>query len=247
MEFQGGGVTSLLCENRDVVGGCATVLAASEAYPLWAPHYSSETAVSSMEDELVAAITPPLKGLRLLDVGCGTGRRLRDVEAGHAIGVDLCPEMIAAGADQLQWRPRVKTVVGDVRSLPFPDCSFDVVWCRLMIGHVADCGAVYRELARVTTPDGRVIVSDFHEDAYAAGHRRSFRAGESVIEVEHHVHSLARQLREAADAGLESVAIKEGCIGASVEEFYRSANLADRFREHLGLPVVLALAFRRSA
>ena len=32
-----------------------TALGAAEAYPLWAPHYSTETAVSWIEDELVAA------------------------------------------------------------------------------------------------------------------------------------------------------------------------------------------------
>ena len=224
-----------------------TVLGAAEAYPLWAPHYSTETAVSWIEDELVAAMTPPLAGLRLLDAGCGTGRRLRDVEAEQAVGVDLCPEMIEAGAADLKGCPRVRTLTGDVRALPFADGSFDVVWCRLVIGHVAECGRVYRELARVTAPGGRLIVTDFHEEAYAAGHRRTFRADNAVVEVEHHVHGLSHQLQEAARAGLESLAVKEGRVGPSVEGLYRSSGKSDRFLEHVGLPVVLALRFRRSA
>jgi len=223
------------------------VLAASDAYPLWAANYSAETAVSSIENELVAALTPPLAGLRLLDAGCGTGRRLREVQAEQAVGIDSCREMIAAGAPDLKGHARVKALIADVRAMPFADGSFDVVWCRLVIGHVADAGSVYGELARVTAPGGRVIVSDFHEDAYARGHRRTFRAHDGVVEVQHHVHSLSAQLRYARDAGLQDVAAREGRVGASVEPFYRSSGMGDRFSEHLGLAVVLALSFQRSA
>jgi len=223
------------------------VLAAAEAYRLWAPSYSAETAISQIDDELVAGMTPPLAGLRLLDAGCGTGRRLLDVDAEQAVGIDVSAEMLDAGARELADRPRIRTVQGDARALPFADASFDVAWCRLMIGHVPDCRPVYRELARVVAPNGRVIVSDFHAVAYAAGHRRTFRAGEQVHEVEHYVHDLATQLRAAADAGLESIAVKEGCVGSTVEHFYRSSRQSDRYREHQGLPVVLALSFRRAA
>ena len=51
-------------------------LSADEAYALWAPTYSEETAVSLLEDQLVADMSPRLAGLRLIDVGCGTGRRM---------------------------------------------------------------------------------------------------------------------------------------------------------------------------
>jgi malonyl-CoA O-methyltransferase len=224
-----------------------TILAASEAYPLWAPNYAAETAISWIENELVSALTPPLAGLRLLDAGCGTGRRLRDLGAKQAVGVDLCREMVDAGAADLRGNPRVKILTADVRAMPFAAGSFDVVWCRLVIGHVRDCGSIYRELARVTAPGRRVIVTDFHEAAQAAGHRRSFRAGDEVFEVEHHVHSMAKQLREAAGAGLENVAVRPGRVGASVEHIYRSTGKSDLFLEQVGLPVVLALSFRRGA
>ena len=224
-----------------------TVLAAAEAYRLWAPAYSAETAISQIEDELVAAVTPPLIGLRLLDAGCGTGRRLIRVDAEQAVGVDLCAEMIEAGAHSLAGFDRVRTVVGDIRALPFADGSFEVVWCRLVIGHLPDCTSVYRELARLVAPGGRAIVSDFHSDAYAAGHRRTFRSGERVHEVEHYVHDLSTQLRAAAECGLEILAVKEGCIGASAERFYEASGRSELFGEHQGLPVVLALSFRRGA
>ena len=65
-----------------------TALAAAEAYRLWAPSYSEETAISFLEDKLVTAMTPPLRGLSLLDAGCGTGRRLRQSDAARAIGLE---------------------------------------------------------------------------------------------------------------------------------------------------------------
>ena len=214
-----------------------------EAYRLWAPAYSAETAISQLEDELVGKLSPPLQGLRLLDAGCGTGRRLLACGAAEAVGVDICAEMLGCGPKSAG----VRTLVGDILDLPFAGSSFDVVWCRLVIGHVADCAAAYREIARVVRAGGHVIVSDFHPDAHAAGHRRTFRADGLVHEIEHHVHSVAAQREAAAAAGLQPVAIEAACIGPSVRHFYDSRGIADRYAEQLGLQVVLALSFRRAA
>ena len=222
-------------------------LSPAEAYRIWAPAYSAETAISQIEDELVSAITPPLDGSRLLDAGCGTGRRLVDSAAAEAVGVDLSPEMLDAGIGRAQSAARIRGIVGDIRALPFPDNSFDVVWCRLAIGHVDDCAQVYAELGRVARRGARVIVSDFHPAACAAGHRRTFRAEGCVHEVQHFVHDAATQLTAAADAGLESIGIDEGCIGPSVRHFYTARRAEDLYREQEGLPVVLVLSFRRSA
>jgi len=218
-----------------------TVLAAREGYRLWAPDYERETAVSFLEDTIVAAMTPPLAGRRLLDAGCGTGRRLRlgRGDAALAIGVDLTPEMLAAGGE-----PGV--AAADLRALPFPAASFDVVWCRLVIGHLANAGAAYAELGRVCRPGGTVLVTDFHADAVAAGHRRTFRdAAGAVREVEHHVHSSDEQIAMAAAAGLRLTEQRDGRVGEEMRAFYERAGRLAAYDEQLGLRVVLALAFLR--
>ena len=47
-------------------------------YTLWAPLYE-ETAVSALEDRVVSGLGSDARGAALLDVGCGTGRRLRNI------------------------------------------------------------------------------------------------------------------------------------------------------------------------
>jgi malonyl-CoA O-methyltransferase len=219
-----------------------TVLSPIEAYRLWAPTYADETAVSFLDSELTADLTPPLEDLRLLDAGCGTGRRLAGTGAALAIGIDLSPEMLAAGATR---DPGVQTLVADVRDLPLPDRGFDVIWCRLVIGHLPDCAPVYRELARVAASGARLVVTDFHPAAYAAGHRRTFRHGAEVCEIEHHVHDLDRHLAAASAAGWRLAETRTAVIGPTARPFYDKAGRSALYAEHEGLPVVLALAFDR--
>ena len=227
--------------------GCdpVTALSAREGYRLWATTYASETAVSHLETKLVAALTPPLHGLRLLDAGCGTGRRLRNCGAAAAVGVDLCPEMLSAGIGIGVLRPNLITMVGDVRQLPLPDQEFDVVWCRLVLGHLAELAQAYAELGRVADRGATVIVSDFHPVAHGAGHRRTFRADGQLHELQHSVHSVSDHLGAADDADLELVEICEGEIGPEVRDYYERAGRALLYHEHESLPIVLAIAFRR--
>lgn len=216
----------------------------SEAYRIWAPTYSGETAISFLEDKLVRAMTPPLHSLRLLDVGCGTGRRLRDSGAATTVGLEPCAEMIAAGSKSGAFGD-VDLVVGDVRSMPLPDCAFDVIWCRLVLGHLPELGQAYRELARVADQGAVVIVTDFHPSATQAGHRRSFRAGGEEIEVEHYLYQSNDHLEAAQAAGLVLKEIGEAEIGSDVRSFYEQAGRLDTYGDHVGLAVVLVLSFRR--
>jgi ubiquinone/menaquinone biosynthesis C-methylase UbiE len=107
-------------------------------------------------------------GERVLDVGCGTGSlaiaAARQVAAGAVCGIDASAEMIATAR-----RKARKAGVGvrfenaTVQALPFPDASFDAVLSTLMLHHVprpARRQAV-REVRRVLTPGGRLLVVDF--------------------------------------------------------------------------------------
>ncbi len=220
-----------------------SLLDVRNGYRLWAPTYARETAVSDLEDRIVTALSPAPAGLRLLDAGCGIGRRLHESKAALAVGVDLSPEMLDAG--QESRNDAVRTLVGDVRALPLPDRSFDLVWCRLVLGHLPDCAPAYAELARVADSGATVIVTDFHPAAHEAGHRRTFRADGVVHELEHHVHTLERHQAAAAAAGLELVEVREGKIGSEIRDHFVRADRIELYTRQVGLPIVLALAFRR--
>lgn len=188
-------------------------LAPREAYRLWAPSYGAENAITHLEQRLVRELGPSPLGLSLLDAGCGTGRRLVGTGARRAIGVELCPEMLVAGRVEHAFGPEVQLQVGDVRALRLPDGAFDLVWCRLVIGHLDECARAYAELSRVTRRGGRVIVTDFHPAAHAAGHRRTFRHEGEVHEVVHRVHLVEELVAAAAEAGLTVVDRAEAVVG----------------------------------
>ena len=50
--------------------------------------------------------------------------------------------------------PRFEAQIGDARSLPFEDGSFDAVVSGLMLNFVPDLGGAAKEFARVVTPGG---------------------------------------------------------------------------------------------
>lgn len=215
-------------------------LAPEHAYRLWAPTYADETAISLLENDLADALSPPMAGKRLLDAGCGTGRRLGGQQAAFAIGVDRCREMLIAGGER-------RVAVADVRALPFESDSFDVVWCRLVLGHLSDPVPAYRELARVCRLGGSLFVSDFHADAVAAGHSRSFRdKSGQVYAAEHHVHDANSHLDAAKAAGFTARACRDGEIGSRVEHLYVRAGRNAQYEKDLGLPVVAAFLFERT-
>jgi SAM-dependent methyltransferase len=212
-----------------------------QAYRLWAPTYADETAISLVENDLAAELSPPLSGKRLLDAGCGTGRRLGGEQAALAIGVDRCREMLMAGSEH-------RVAVADVRTLPFPSGYFDVIWCRLVLGHISDPLPAYRELARVCCPGGNLFVSDFHADAVAAGHTRSFRdTSGQLYAVEHHVHDVNSHLAAAQEAGFAPRTRRDGQIDRRIERLYVQAGRHAEYERDFGLAVVAAFLFDRKA
>lgn len=228
-------------------GPGADPLPVEAAYRLWAETYDEENPLTTLDRSAAKFLTPPLAGKALLDAACGTARRLVfDGNAGLrlAVGVDLVFEMLHRGRADAA-RPRA-TAAGNLRALPFPSSRFDVVWCRLAAGHLPVLAPLYRELARVLAPEGRAIVSDFHPAAAAAGHRRLFRdaSGRSHL-VNHVVHQPEAHERAAEAEGLFLESRIDLQIGEDVRPFFERAGALDRYDRDRGLPLLLALRFRR--
>ncbi|GIW77713.1 MAG: arsenite S-adenosylmethyltransferase [Phycisphaerae bacterium] len=110
-------------------------------------------------------------GQIVLDLGCGGGFDVflagpKVGATGRVIGVDMTPEMLTkarrntdvyrkkTGLDNVEFR------LGEIEHLPLADASVDVVISNCVINLSPDKPQVWREIARVLRPGGRVVVSD---------------------------------------------------------------------------------------
>jgi ubiquinone/menaquinone biosynthesis C-methylase UbiE/DNA-binding transcriptional ArsR family regulator len=112
------------------------------------------------------------------DIGCGTGNVAELVApfVKRVIAADFSPAMLAAARKRLAGVENVEFVVGELPELAIPDATADVVFCVLVMHHLADPQRSIGELARITRPGGRVVIVDMLEHdresyRHTMGHR----------------------------------------------------------------------------
>lgn len=202
------------------------VLPSRDAYAFWAPAYPpvAHNALMLAEEASMRCLMPPLAGLRLLDLACGTGRYGRlalEQGAAQVLGVDNSLPMLKAGVLPLAAQ-------ADLSALPLAAQSVDCIVCGLALGHLPRIDRALKEMARVAAPGSLLLVSDLHPLQFRQGAQRSFTAPDGrVYAVEHYLHDAEAYRQAGADAGWHLDVIEDACLEAG------------------GDPVVLVLRFIR--
>jgi 2-polyprenyl-6-hydroxyphenyl methylase/3-demethylubiquinone-9 3-methyltransferase len=106
-------------------------------------------------------LVPHWAGLRVLDVGCGGGLAAACLvqRGAQVVGLDLSQASLRVAARQTR-RPGCPEAIytcGRAEALPFPDASFDVVWCTDVLEHLTDVSAAIAQIARVLKPGGLFV------------------------------------------------------------------------------------------
>jgi ubiquinone/menaquinone biosynthesis C-methylase UbiE len=116
----------------------------------------------------VADLVELRPGETVLDVGCGTGTQALIAKeavgaAGRVCGIEPSLKMIAYARRKAARRGLVVDLQpGVIEQLDYPDQSFEVIFCLIVMHHLPDETKLQglKEMARVLKPGGRLLVVD---------------------------------------------------------------------------------------
>ena len=116
-----------------------------------------EMTTPQLRFEKAAALFKSIKASNLLDIGCGCGTvsaRIRDV-----LGIDIVEGVdLLDGLEVPEWL-RVVRIDLDKENLPYPDGSFEAIYCGELIEHVYDPDHLLDEIYRVLAPTGLCVLT----------------------------------------------------------------------------------------
>lgn len=102
-----------------------------------------------------------LKGKKVLDAGCGTGRNISlflNLGAEEVHAFDYTSSMLDVAKRLFDNNPKVKLSVDDVQNIDYPNGFFDVSGSFKVLAHVQNVQGAVNELARVTKKGGLLFL-----------------------------------------------------------------------------------------
>ncbi len=147
---------------------------APESYSEWRGSEIGAT-TERLERRLILELVGDVGGRKVLDIGCGDGDFAVELARRGALvtGIDASPEMIGAARRRAEQQGTAVTFhVATAQHLPFAAEQFDLVTAITILCFVDNPSPVFREIARVLRPAGRLVIGELGKwSTWAAGRR----------------------------------------------------------------------------
>jgi len=224
----------------------SSAIGTRDGYDRWAASYDGDgNPLIALETPQVVTMMGDVAGLRVADIGCGTGRHaIRFAAAGATVtAVDFSEGMLAQahakpGGERVRW---IRHDVGS--TLPLESALFDRVLCALLLDHVKNLDLLFGEFARICrpSPHGRIVVSAMHPAMLLKGVQARFTdpaTGAKTL-VESVPNQIGDYVTAAAGAGLRITRMTEHVGDSALVEAF------PRIAPYVGWPVLLMMAMER--
>ena len=212
----------------------------AEGYDRWSAIYDTDgNPLIALEEPLVDGLLGDVKGLAVIDLGCGTGRHsLRLARAGASVqAVDFSEQMLAKAQEKAADLDITFHAHDLSHRLPFSDGAFDRVTCGLVLDHVAGVDAFFAQMRRLCKPDGCAVVSVMHPAMMLRGVQARFWDPQSGREVRptSQPNQICDYVMAAARAGFRFDHLSEHAIDQALADRY------PRGQRYVGWPILFLM------
>jgi cytosine/adenosine deaminase-related metal-dependent hydrolase/ubiquinone/menaquinone biosynthesis C-methylase UbiE len=220
----------------------------SHIFDLWAQVYDAQSnPLLMLEERCVAPLLPSLRGEDVVDVGCGTGRWLRRLEAlepASLTGIDCSPTMLERARSKV--RPTTKVKVSQCSALPEEDGSKSLVLGSFVLSYLDDLEQFARECTRILRPDGWLLISDMHPLTAMERHwTRSFRLDGQKIEIATHSRSIDEIVSVFRHHGFVARVLNESSFDTPERPAFESAGMLDEYEKLSGVAAIYVLKLQK--
>jgi ubiquinone/menaquinone biosynthesis C-methylase UbiE len=209
-------------------------------YNNWAKQYDTDgNPLMALEGGIVPGLWGDIKGKRIVDLGCGTGRHVNRLikDGAEVVGIDFSEKMLKEASEKIS-SGRAKFIQHDIRKpLPFDDNQFDGILSTLVFEHIENIESLFREMKRICKPGGFILISEMHPAMRLKGAQAAYTnpgTGEK-IKLRSINHTVSDFVKSAINCGLNNSEIRED------EGTEKLAAKKPRAKNYISWPMLLIL------
>lgn len=224
---------------------------AGAAYDLWSANYDDQPGnlMLDLDEKLFSRLLAGtcVKGKKVADIGCGTGRHWAKIQRQHPLsvtGFDVSAGMLHCLMEKF---PEAEVHLIDNNLLPnVPTDTFDVIASTLTVAHIENLEQALLTWCRILKSDGEILITDFHPDSLAIGGKRTFKHGNGHIAVRNFVHTV-QFIKDFLSAHHYQLFYEEQImIDETVRHYYEQQRALHVYKKFEGMPILYGLHFKRS-
>ena len=226
----------------------AEAISSLDGYRAWARSYDSDpNPMLCLEKRFLTGLLPHVRGLDVLDLGCGTARWMSTFikdQPRSLLGVDSSPEMLEIAKSKVASAATL--VCSDCTGLDLPKASADLILCSFLLSYIQDSTAFLKQISAILRPGGSAFITDLHpETVLRLNWRRTVPGEDGSRELRTVQRTLDAIVQQCEGAGLQVKVCLQPPFAEPERSLFRVAGKEEYFEQIKEWPAIYILQLQR--